>query len=99
MGLTYKVVDLDNAIGTKQALINTDQCISTGLMIEADTKWPTYPRRHFQMHFLEWKFWIPIKISPMFVSTVPINNISALVQIIACRHPGDKPLFEPMMVN
>ena len=24
--------------------------------IEAETKWPTFSRRHFQMHFLVWKF-------------------------------------------
>ena len=29
----------------------------------------------------------------------PINNIPALVQIMAWRRPGDKPLPEPMMVN
>ena len=29
----------------------------------------------------------------------PINNIPALVQIMAWRRPGDKPLSEPMMVN
>ena len=29
----------------------------------------------------------------------PINNISALVQIMAWRRPGDKPLSEPMMVS
>ena len=23
--------------------------------IEAETKWPTFRRRHVQMHFLEWK--------------------------------------------
>ena len=28
-----------------------------------------------------------------------INNISALVQIMACRQPGDKPLSQPMMVK
>ena len=28
-----------------------------------------------------------------------VNNIPALVQIMARRHPGDKPLSEPMMVN
>ena len=28
-----------------------------------------------------------------------INNIPALVQIMAWRRPGDKPLFEPMVVN
>ena len=29
----------------------------------------------------------------------PINNIAALVQIMAWRRPGDKPLSAPMMVN
>ena len=33
------------------------------------------------------------------VSTVRINNKPALVQIMAWRRPGDKPLSEPMMVN
>ena len=27
----------------------------------------------------------------------PINNIAALVQIMAWRRPGDKPLFKPML--
>ena len=43
--------------------------------------------------------WISIKISLTFVSDGTINNISALVQILDCRRPGDKPLSEPMMVN
>ena len=42
--------------------------------------------------------WISIKISPKFVPKGPINNIPALVQIMAWRRPGDKPLSEPMMV-
>ena len=29
----------------------------------------------------------------------PINQIPALVQIMAWRRPGNKPLFEPMMVS
>ena len=35
----------------------------------------------------------------MFVPKVPHNNIPALVQIMAWRRPGDKPLSEPMMVS
>ena len=38
-----------------------------------------------------------IKISLKFVPKGPINNIAALVQIMACRRPGDKPLSEAMM--
>ena len=43
--------------------------------------------------------WIPIKISLKFVPKGPINNIPALVQIMAWRRPGDKPLSGPMVVS
>ena len=43
--------------------------------------------------------WISIKISLKFVPNGPVNNIPALVQIMAWRRPGDKPLSEPMMVR
>ena len=36
---------------------------------------------------------------PEICSYGPINDISALVQIMAWRRPGDKPLSEPMVVN
>ena len=39
-----------------------------------------------------------IKISLKFVPKGPINNNPALVEIMAWRRPGDKPLSEPMMV-
>ena len=39
------------------------------------------------------------KISLKFVPKVPINNIPALVLIMAWRRLGDKPLSEPMMVS
>ena len=42
---------------------------------------------------------IAIKISLKFVLKDPINNIPALVQIMAWRRPGNKPLSEPMMVS
>ena len=42
---------------------------------------------------------ILINISLKFVPKGLINNIPALVQIMACRRPGDKPLSEPMIVN
>ena len=34
----------------------------------------------------------------MFIPKGPINNISALVQIMAWCQSGDKPLSEPMMI-
>ena len=50
-------------------------------------------------NYLNENVWISIDISLKFVPKVPINNILALVQIMAWRRPGDKPLSEPMMVN
>ena len=49
--------------------------------------------------FFNESVWIPIKISSKFVPKGPINNIPALVQIMAWRRPGDKPLSESMMVS
>ena len=42
---------------------------------------------------------ISIEISLKFVPKGPINNIPTLVQIMAWRQPGGKPLSEPMMVR
>ena len=53
----------------------------------------------FKCIFLNESVWIPIKISLKLVPRGPINNIPALVQILAWRRPGDKPLSETMMVS
>ena len=53
----------------------------------------------FKRIFLNENIWIPIKISLKFVPKGSINNIPALVQVMAWRRPGDKPLSEPMMIN
>ena len=53
----------------------------------------------FKCIFLNENILIPIKISLKFVPKGPINNIPSLVQIMAWRRPGDKPLSEPMMDN
>ena len=53
----------------------------------------------FRCIFLNENVWIPIKISLKFVPKGRINNIPSLVQIMAWRRPGDKPLSEPMMVS
>ena len=42
---------------------------------------------------------ISIEISLKFVPKGPINNVPALVQIMAWCRPGDKPLSEPVMVS
>ena len=53
----------------------------------------------FKCIFLKENVWISIKISRKCVTKGPINNITALVQVMAWRRPGGKPLSEPMMVR
>ena len=53
----------------------------------------------FKRIFFNENVWISIKISLKFVPKGPINNISALVQIMAWRRSGDKPLSDPMLVS
>ena len=52
----------------------------------------------FKWIFLNENFWLSINISLKFVPRGPIKNIPTLVQVMAWRRPGDKPLSEQMMV-
>ena len=65
---------------------------------------PSQNGRHFaddtlSRIFLNENARISIKISLKFAPKGPINSIPSLVQIMAWRRPGDKPLSEPMMVS
>ena len=65
---------------------------------------PRQNGRHFPDDIFKWIFlnenvWISINISLKFVPRGPINNIPTLVQIMAWRRPGDKPLSETMMAR
>ena len=53
----------------------------------------------FKCIFLKENVTLSIEISLKFVHKGPINNIPALVQIMAWRRPGDMPLSEPMLVS
>ena len=73
-------------------------------LISVNTLRPRQDGRHFPDDVFKWIFlneiiWILIKISLKFVPKGPINNIPALVQIMAWHHPGNKSLSEPMMVS
>ena len=58
-----------------------------------------FPDGIFKCIFLNENVWSSIGISLKFLSRVPIDNKPALVQIMAWRRPGDKPLSEPMMTS
>ena len=65
---------------------------------------PRQNGRHFpddilKCIFLNENVRILIKISLTFVPKGPINNIPALVQIMAWYRPGDKPLSEIMLAS
>ena len=56
-----------------------------------------FPDDNLKCTFLNENICISIEISLKFVPTGPINNIPSLVQIMAWRRPGDKPLSESVM--
>ena len=71
---------------------------------QVNTLRPRQNGRHFADDIFKWIFLnenvrISIKISLKFVPKGQINNIPALVQIMAWHRSGDKPLSEPMMVS
>ena len=75
---------------TRYKCVNTLRPGKNGRLFADDT---------FKRIFLNKNNRISIKISLKFVPKGPINNIPALVHIMAWRRPGDKPLSEPMMVS
>ena len=58
-----------------------------------------FPDNIFKCIFLNENWCISMKISLKFVPQGLVNNIPALVQIMAWCRSGDKPLSEPMMVS
>ena len=82
-------------------------CVLVGVILHIKLFNTLRPRQHgrhfaddtFKCIFLNEHVGISIKISLKFVHEGPINNIPALVQIMAWRRPGDTPLSEPMMVR
>ena len=92
---------------TRSGTTNYGSCIYFGFgpVFELFNKLkPRENLRHFAENtfkciFLNEDVRIFIKISLKFVPKGPINNIPALVQLMAWHWPGDKPLSEPMMVR
>ena len=72
------------------SLVNTLRPRQNGRRFADDT---------FKHIFLNENVRIAIKISLKFVPRGPINNNPALVQVMAWRRSGDKPISEPMMVS
>ena len=77
-------------------LLNTNifHYVDTIIHIKIKTKWHGchFADDTFKCIFLNENVWIPFKSSQKFIPKGPINNITALVQKMAWRRPGDKPL-------
>ena len=74
------------------------ECMSDGLTHWGRNDIGAILQTTFSNAFYQIKMcWFLWKISLKFIPKGPINNIPALVQIMAWRRPGDKPLLEPMM--
>ena len=94
----------EDFLGSEQLLKKKKHQIYKIFFITVNTSRPRQNGRHFtddsfKCISLNENVWILIKISLKFVPKGPINNIPALVQIMAWWRPGDKPLSEPMMVS
>ena len=68
-------------------ILYTKWSIQSGLQhIEAETKWPLFRRRHFQMHFAWMKMHeFLLRLHWNFVPKVRVNNNPALVQKMVWR--------------
>ena len=76
----------------------------TTVKLGINTLRPRQNGRHFPDDIFKWIFvnenaWISLKIPLKVVPRFRINNIPPLVQIMAWRRLGDKPLSEPIMVS
>ena len=101
---TPKILWKHSFSGSKLFTLSTVCCteFKVWTIFVINTLRPRQNGRHFaddifKCIFLNENVLISIKISLKFVPKGQINNIPALVNIMAWRHPGDKPLSEPMM--
>ena len=58
---------------------------------------PPWTKRHFQVRFHKWKVLYLDSNLLKFAPRVPFDNKKTLVQVIAWRRIGDKPLPEPSL--
>ena len=62
------------------------------LQSETETKWPPF-FRHFEIHIVQWKVWMLIKIAVEIVPNRLVNYKQALVQKMAPQRAGVKAII------
>ena len=95
---------IHKSLGTGKIRISFYTTIVLDKIVWFNTLRPRQNGRHFaddifKRIFMNENVGISINISLKLVPKNLINNIPALVQMMAWRRPGDKPLSEPMIVN
>ena len=111
--LEYMIKEANNSLGLID--IHLCWCIMYNVSLDVsfvyndrDTLFNTLRPRQNGRHFADDTLYgifvnenvrISIEFSLKFVPKGPINNIPAVVQIMAWRRPGDKPLSESMLVR
>ena len=91
-----------NSRASVATVLNMQPCVPSCLWVI--TLRPRQNCRHFaddisKSIFLMKMYEFRLRFDWCVVPKDPVNNIPPLVQIMAWRRPGDKPLFEPMMVS
>ena len=98
-GLVFKTVRSENCVSIWHTIPyyrNYQKQIST---LRPRQNGRHFPDDIFKCISFNENVWISIKISLKFVPKGPINNIPALLRIMAWRRPCDKRLSKPMMVR
>ena len=85
-----------NVVWKMTAILSWPYCVNT---LRPRQNGRRFPDNIFKCISLDENVWISLQMSLKFVPKVRINNIPALVWIMAWRRTGDKPLSEPMMGN
>ena len=97
------VLDCVNSLWLeKRTCLNHFRCLRLHFGVNSSP--PEENGRHFadvmfKRIFLNENIWISKKISLKYIPYGQINNMRALVQIMAWRLPGDKPLSETMLTQ
>ena len=78
-------IEFENHTFKKYYYTSQGQWVNT---LRLRKKWLPFRRRHFHTHLLQLK---GLNFDYLFVPNGPINDIPALVQIMAWLWPGDKP--------
>ena len=99
LGMPWLVSRGNYDTGAYQPIVSWLFTGSRLLLLEAATKWSPFSRWHFEMYFLGRKWMNFDKNSIEVCSRGLTDNIPVLVQIMAWRRPGDRPLPKPIMVS